>query len=59
MDPIFLLMKKELTGRIETRIKENHLEFRAAVKMPTQQKEMYLNMVLIADDDAPQAAPTG
>jgi hypothetical protein len=51
----FLLMKKELPGHIETRIKEKHLEFRAAVKMPTRQKEMYLNIALIADDDTPHA----
>jgi hypothetical protein len=51
----FLLMKKELAGRIETHIKEKRLEFRAAVKMPTQQKAMYLNIALIADDDTPHA----
>jgi hypothetical protein len=51
----FLLMKKELAGRIETRIKEKHLEFRAAVKMPARQKEMYLNIALIADDSTPHA----
>ncbi|QFY44790.1 hypothetical protein F6R98_20935 [Candidatus Methylospira mobilis] len=51
----FLLMKKELAGRIETRIKEKHLEFRAAIKLPTQQKNIYLNIALIADDDTPHA----